>query len=59
MSQLPEDDVRYSRTGFFAFIASRQPVGTELLKDSGGSAPVMSQSRGRVLAAARPLLLAA
>jgi AcrR family transcriptional regulator len=44
---------------FFAFIASKHPVGTELLKHSGGSAPVMGKSRDRVMAASRPLLLAA
>jgi AcrR family transcriptional regulator len=44
---------------FFAFIATKHPVATELLKDSGGSAPVMSESRARVTAAARPLLAAA
>ena len=36
---------------FFAFITSKQPVGTELLKHSGGSAPVMGESRRRVTAA--------
>jgi AcrR family transcriptional regulator len=44
---------------FFAFITSKQPVGTELLKHSGGRAPVMGESRSRVMAAGRPLLLAA
>jgi AcrR family transcriptional regulator len=44
---------------FFAFITSKHPVGTELLKQSGGSAPVMGESRGRVMAAGRPLLRAA
>ncbi len=44
---------------FFAFITSKHPVGTELLKHSGGNAPVMSESRGRVMAAGRPLLLEA
>jgi AcrR family transcriptional regulator len=44
---------------FFAFITSKHPVGTELLKHSGGSAPVMGESRGRVMAASRPLLRAA
>jgi AcrR family transcriptional regulator len=44
---------------FFAFITSKHPVGTELLKHSGGSAPVMGESRGRVLAAGRPLFCAA
>jgi AcrR family transcriptional regulator len=44
---------------FFGFITSKHPVGTELLKQSGGSAPVMGESRRRVMAAARPILLAA
>jgi AcrR family transcriptional regulator len=44
---------------FFAFITSKRPVGTELLKHSGGNAPVMGESRRRVMAAGRPLLLAA
>jgi AcrR family transcriptional regulator len=44
---------------FFAFITSKHPVGTELLKDSGGRAPVMGESRSRVMAAGRPLLRAA
>jgi AcrR family transcriptional regulator len=44
---------------FFAFITSKHPVGIELLKQSGGSAPVMGESRSRVMAAGRPLLLAA
>ncbi|MGD1059251.1 MAG: TetR family transcriptional regulator [Solirubrobacteraceae bacterium] len=44
---------------FFAFITSKHPVGTELLKHSGGNAPVMGESRGRVMAAGRPLLIEA
>jgi AcrR family transcriptional regulator len=44
---------------FFAFITSKHPVGTELLEHSGGSAPVMGESRRRVMAAARPLFQAA
>ena len=44
---------------FFAFFTSKHPVGVELLKHSAGSAPVMGQSRARVMAAGRPLLLAA
>ena len=44
---------------FSAFIISKHPVGTELLKQAGGSVPVMGESRRRVMAAARPLLLAA
>jgi AcrR family transcriptional regulator len=44
---------------FFDFFTSKQAVGTELLKHSGGTATVMSRSRSRVMAAGRPLLLAA
>jgi AcrR family transcriptional regulator len=44
---------------FFVFITSKHPVGTELFKQSGGSVPVMGESRQRVMAAARPRLLAA
>jgi AcrR family transcriptional regulator len=44
---------------FFAFITSKHPVGTELLKHSGGTAPVMGESRSRVMAAGRPLFHAA
>ena len=44
---------------FFAFFTSKHPVGIELLKHSEGSAPVMGESRARVMAAGRPLLLAA
>jgi AcrR family transcriptional regulator len=44
---------------FFEFVTSKHPVGTELLKQSGGSAPVMGESRLRVVAAARPLFDAA
>jgi AcrR family transcriptional regulator len=44
---------------FFEFVTSKHPVGTELLKQSGGSAPVMGESRLRVVAAARPLFRAA
>jgi AcrR family transcriptional regulator len=44
---------------FFAFVMSKHPVGTELLKQSGGSASVMGESRARVMAAGRPLLSAA
>jgi AcrR family transcriptional regulator len=44
---------------FSAFITSKHPVGTELLKQAGGSAPVMGESRGRVTAAGRPLFRAA
>jgi AcrR family transcriptional regulator len=44
---------------FSAFITSKQPVGAELLKQSGGTATVMGESRRRVTAAGRPLFLAA
>lgn len=44
---------------FFAFVTSKHPVGIELLKQSGGRAPVMGQSRVRVTTAGRPLLRAA
>jgi AcrR family transcriptional regulator len=44
---------------FFEFVTSKHPVGTELLKQSGGSAPVMGESRLRVVAAGRPLFRAA
>src|SRR5438067_365268 len=36
---------------FFAFVTSKHPVGTELLKHSHGSPPVMGESRARVMAA--------
>jgi AcrR family transcriptional regulator len=44
---------------FFEFVTSKHPVGTELLKQSGGIAPVMGESRLRVVAAGRPLFDAA
>lgn len=46
---------------FFAFFTSKQPLGVELLKHSGTGAvpPVMGQSRARVMAAGRPILVAA
>jgi AcrR family transcriptional regulator len=44
---------------FFAFFNSKRHVGSELLKDSGGSNPLLGQSRARVMAAGRPLLAAA
>jgi AcrR family transcriptional regulator len=44
---------------FFAFFTSKHPVGTELLKHSEGRAPIMGESRARVMAAGRPLLVAA
>jgi AcrR family transcriptional regulator len=44
---------------FFAFFNSKRQVGSELLKDSDGSNPLLGQSRARVIAAGRPLLIAA
>jgi AcrR family transcriptional regulator len=44
---------------FFAFYNSKRHVGDELLRRSDASRPFLSEGRSRVLAAARPLLLAA
>ena len=44
---------------FFAFYNSKRHVGSELLRQSAGSEPFLHEGRGRVLAAGRPLLLAA
>ncbi len=44
---------------FFAFIVSKHPVGTELLKHAEANVPVMGESRRRVVEAGRPLFLAA
>ena len=44
---------------FVAFFTSKRQVGAELLKHSDGSVAMMSESRARVAAAGRPLLLAA
>lgn len=44
---------------FSAFVTSKHPVGVELLRDSGGSVPIMGEGRARVMAAARPLFAAA
>jgi AcrR family transcriptional regulator len=44
---------------FFAFFNSKRHVGSELLKQTDDSNPFFSENRGRVLAAGRPLLLAA
>jgi AcrR family transcriptional regulator len=44
---------------FFAFFNSKRHVGAELLKNSDDSAPFLSKNRDRVLAAGRPLLIAA
>jgi AcrR family transcriptional regulator len=44
---------------FFAFFNSKRHVGSELLKHTDDHSPFFSQNRDRVLAAGRPLLLAA
>jgi AcrR family transcriptional regulator len=44
---------------FLAFFTSKRHVGSELLKHSNSSNPVFEDSRARVLAAGRPLLVAA
>jgi AcrR family transcriptional regulator len=44
---------------FFAFFNSKRHVGSELLKQTDDSNPFFSENRARVLAAGRPLLLAA
>jgi AcrR family transcriptional regulator len=44
---------------FFAFYNSKRHVGPELLKESDASEPFLNEGRSRVLAAGRPLLLAA
>jgi len=44
---------------FFAFYNSKRHVGDELLRQSDTSKPFLNAGRGRVLAAGRPLLLAA
>ncbi len=44
---------------FFAFYASKRHVASELLEHSDSSNPVFGESRPRVLAAGRPLLVAA
>jgi AcrR family transcriptional regulator len=44
---------------FFAFVTRKRHVAAELLKHSDGSDPLFGQSRARVLAAGRPLLVAA
>jgi AcrR family transcriptional regulator len=43
----------------FAFFANKHHIAAELLKDSDRSNPVFGESRARVTAAARPLLVAA
>jgi AcrR family transcriptional regulator len=44
---------------FFAFYNSKRHVGDELLRQSDDSKPFLNEGRSRVLAAGRPLLLAA
>jgi AcrR family transcriptional regulator len=44
---------------FFAFFNTKRHVGSELLKHSDASGPFFSENRARVLAAGRPLLVAA
>jgi AcrR family transcriptional regulator len=44
---------------FFAFYNSKRHVGSELLRQSAGSQPFFNEGRSRVIAAGRPLLLAA
>jgi AcrR family transcriptional regulator len=44
---------------FFAFFVSKRHVASELLEHSDSSNPVFGESRPRVLAAGRPLLVAA
>ncbi|HZA44527.1 MAG TPA: TetR/AcrR family transcriptional regulator [Rubrobacter sp.] len=44
---------------FFAFYTSKRHVASELLQHSDSSNPVFGESRSRVLAAGRPLLVAA
>src|ERR1700726_2982244 len=44
---------------FFAFYNSKRHVGDELLRQSDANEPFLNEGRSRVLAAGRPLLLAA
>ncbi len=44
---------------FAAFTASKRPIGAELLKQTDRSTPLFKNSRARVIAAGRPLLVAA
>jgi AcrR family transcriptional regulator len=44
---------------FFAFFTNKRPVGVALLRQAQGTVPMMGESRARVMAAGRPLLLAA
>jgi AcrR family transcriptional regulator len=44
---------------FFAFYSSKRHVGDELLRQSDANRPFMNEGRHRVLAAGRPLLIAA
>jgi AcrR family transcriptional regulator len=43
---------------FYAFFNSKHHLSSELLRDSGDSGPFLDRNRDRVLAAARPLLVA-
>jgi AcrR family transcriptional regulator len=44
---------------FFAFFTNKHHIASELLEHTDGSNPVFGQSRARVIAAGRPLLVAA
>jgi hypothetical protein len=44
---------------FLAFFTSKHQIASELLEHTDSSDPVFGQSRARVLAAGRPLLIAA
>jgi len=44
---------------FFAFFTNKHHIASELLEHSDRTNPVFSESRGRVIAAGRPLLTAA
>ena len=44
---------------FFTYFTSKRHIASELLKDSDSDDPVFGQNRARVLAAGRPLLVAA
>jgi AcrR family transcriptional regulator len=44
---------------FFAYFTSKRHIASELLEHTGGDDPVFGRNRARVLAAGRPLLVAA
>ncbi len=44
---------------FFAFVTSKRAIAAELLERSDGTNPLLGEGRARVLAAGRPLLVAA